>query len=305
MSFDIKTIEVQSTDNIHTLKGLLYIPVGEIKGIVHIIHGMCEYIGRYSHVFSALAEEGYLCCGYDNLGHGNTARDSEELGFIANNDGWKYLISDVAAFEDAIKKLYPGKPIYLFGHSMGSFIARMAAEGFRGNYEKLIICGTGGTNPATPFGLLATNIFSLIKGKKYRSDFIINLAFSGYNKRFTGESQNEWISTDKSVVAKYDKDPFCIYKFTVSAMHDLIKLNQLANRKGWYKALRKDLPILLIAGTEDPVGNYGKGVTEVYKKLKASGNENLTLKLYENCRHEIHNDSCRNQVFEDIIEFIK
>ena len=95
MTYEIKSIEVQSTDNIHTLKGLIYIPEGEIKGIFHLVHGMCEYIGRYAHIFAALAERGYVCCGYDNLGHGKTARDENELGFIAHRDGWKYLVRDV------------------------------------------------------------------------------------------------------------------------------------------------------------------------------------------------------------------
>ena len=161
MSYEIKSIEVQSTDNIHTLKGLIYIPEGEIKGIFHLVHGMCEYIGRYAHIFAALAERGYVCCGYDNLGHGKTARDENELGFIAHRDGWKYLVRDVKAFEDAVKKIYPDIPLCLMGHSMGSFIARIAAENYGDRIEKFIICGTGGPNTAATFGLLATEIMRL------------------------------------------------------------------------------------------------------------------------------------------------
>lgn len=303
MSYEIKSIEVQSTDNIHTLKGLIYIPEGEIKGIFHLVHGMCEYIGRYAHIFATLAERGYVCCGYDNLGHGKTARDENELGFIAHRDGWKYLVRDVKAFEDAVKKIYPDIPLCLMGHSMGSFIARIAAENYGDRIEKFIICGTGGPNPAAPFGLLATDIMRLLNGEKHKSKLVNKLAFGAYNKRFEGDSEFEWITTDREVINKYAADKYCNFKFTVSAMHDLVKLNQLANRPAWFKNIRKDLPILLISGSDDPVGAYGKGVTRVYNKLKAAGVKDVTLKLYNGCRHEIHNDSCKNQVINDISEF--
>lgn len=305
MSYEIKKIEVLSTDNIHTLKGLIYIPDGEIKGIFHIVHGMCEYIERYSHVFSALAEEGYVLCGYDNLGHGKTARDDGELGFIAHKDGWKYLVNDVKAFEDAIKKLYPDKPLYLMGHSMGSFISRIAAENYGDGIEKFIICGTGGPNRAAPFGLLATDIIRILFGEKHKSNFVNKLAFGAYNKRFEGASDFEWITNDRDIITKYEADKYCNFKFSVSAMHDLVKLNQLSNRPAWFKSIRKDMPILLISGNDDPVGNYGKGVTKVYERLKAAGVKDVTLKLYKECRHEIHNDNCKDEVIKDIIEFIK
>ncbi|MEE1239571.1 MAG: alpha/beta fold hydrolase [Acutalibacteraceae bacterium] len=304
MTYEIKSIEVQSTDNIHTLKGLIYIPDGEIRGIFHLVHGMCEYIGRYAHVFSALAKDGYVCCGYDNLGHGETARDENELGFIAHRDGWKYLVKDVKAFEDAVRKIYPDIPLYLMGHSMGSFIARIAAENYGDEIEKFIICGTGGPNHAAPFGLIATDIMRFLFGEKHRSNFVNSLAFGAYNKRFDGDSEFEWITTDREIITKYESDKYCNFKFTVSAMHDLIKLNALCNRKAWYNNIRKSLPVLLISGSDDPVGAYGKGVTKVYEKLKTAGVNDVTLRLYSGCRHEIHNDSCKETVISDILKFI-
>lgn len=304
MSYSIKEIKVPSSDNIHTLSGIMYIPDGEIKGIFHIVHGMCEYIERYARVMTAMAEEGFVCCGYDNLGHGKTVRDDSELGFIAHRDGWKYLVKDVKIFEDAVKKLYPEKPLILMGHSMGSFISRLAAEEYGDTLSKYIICGTGGPNPAAPFGLIVTDIIRLFRGEKYISKTVDKLAFGSYNKRFEGLSEYDWITADRTLVEKYAQDKYCTFKFTVSAMHDLIKLNSAANRRNWFKNLRKDLPILIISGSDDPVGNYGKGVKTVYERLKATGHEDLTLKLYDGCRHEIHNDKCRAEVIEDIKAFI-
>ncbi len=304
MSFEIKEITAKSSDNIHTLVGRIYIPDGDVKGILHIVHGMTEHIERYDSLMSYMAQNGFVAFGYDNLGHGKTAKDDSELGFIAHNNGWKYLVNDVSIFGKIVKNFYPEKPLYLFGHSMGSFIARLSAQNFGEMYEKLIICGTGGKNPLSLIGIQLAKILKKIKGEKYISDFIINMAFGSYNKRFEGNSTREWLTKDREIIEKYGNDKFCNYKFTVSAMQDLITLTDLCNKKQWYKEIRKDLPIFLISGSEDPVGNYGKGVKQVYSDLKKSGAD-VTLKLYENCRHEILNDTCRNEVLSDVLKFIK
>lgn len=304
MSYEIRYIEVRSTDNIHMLKGLLYIPNDEIKGIFHIVHGMCEYIGRYEHIFSAVANAGYVCCGYDNLGHGKTAADEGELGFISHRNGWKYLVNDVKAFEDAVKGMFPNKPMLLMGHSMGSFISRISAECRGDEIQKLIICGTGGPNYAAFLGLAATDILKVLFGERHRSNFVNRLAFGAYNKRFDAASDFEWITNDRDIIKKYEADKYCNFKFTVSAMHDLVKLSKAANRRAWFKGMNSELPILLISGSDDPVGAYGKGVKAVYRSLKKAGIKNVTLKLYDGCRHEIHNDICRNEVTDDILSFI-
>lgn len=303
MEYEIKELTVNSSDNIHSLYGKLYIPKGEIKGIFHVVHGMTEYIDRYSDFMIKLAKNGYLAFGYDNLGHGKTARDDSELGFIAHKDGWIHLVNDVFAFENAVKKLYPNLPLYLFGHSMGSFIVRLAAENKPEGIKKLIVCGTGGKNPLAPIGLVLAKTICRLKGEKYVSDFIINIAFGAYNKRFEGISKYDWLTKDRSIIDKYINDKYCTFKFTVSAMYDLVKLNQMSNRNDWFKNLDKNLPILLISGKDDPVGDYGKGVLWIYEKLK-SAEISADLELYDNCRHEILNDSCKEDVIKKILGFI-
>ncbi len=304
MSFEIKELKVQSSDNIHTLTGLLYIPEGEIKGLLHIVHGMTEHIERYDHLAAFAAENGFLAFGYDHLGHGKTAKDEAELGFIAHRDGWKYLVNDVGVFEKAVKRLYPNLPLYLFGHSMGSFIVRLAAESFGEELDKLIICGTGGKNSLTGVGLLLIKLIKFLKGEKHISDTVHKMAFGTYNKGLPDTTDYEWLTKDREVIEKYSKDKFCTFRFTVSAMEDLLRLTDHCNRKDWYKRIPKTLPIFLIAGDKDPVGSYGKGVTEVYQKLKRE-NINAQIKLYPDCRHEILNDSCKGEVLCDIISFIK
>lgn len=302
MNYEIKTVKVRSSDNIHTLKGKIFIPEGEIKGVFHLVHGMTEHIDRYDGFFDEFAKRGYVCCGYDNLGHGKTANNAEELGFIAHKNGYDYLMRDVKVFSDKIRKNYPNVPYILMGHSMGSFIVRGTAVNYVLDPDKLIICGTGGPNIASGAGLLLTDIFKLLFGEKHISNIIDKTAFGTYNKRFDGTSPYNWLTKDSEAIKKYSKDDYCTFKFTVSAMHDLVKLNRIANSRKFFRELDPKIPVLIVSGDCDPVGNYGKGVKKVYNKLKRG--RNVTLKLYKDGRHEIHNDTCKEEMIKDILEFI-
>lgn len=303
MPFDIQEISVPSTDGIHTLKGVAYVPQGEIKGVFHLVHGMREHMGRYAHFLPLFAENGFVCVGYDHLGHGNTASKGEH-GFISKNGGHKLLVDDVNRFAEAVKTAYPDVPYILMGHSMGSFIVRLAAAKYRGLADKLIICGTAGSNPAAAVGIMLARLISAVKGAHAYSPFIENLAFGSYNKYFKEDSPHAWLTKDQNVMKMYADDEFCRYHFTVSALADLITLTYSCNLNTWYIDMPKGLPVLLISGSEDPVGKYGRGVREVYDKLTRNGQRNVTLHIYENCRHEIHNDTCAEQSANDILEFI-
>lgn len=304
MTFTKQEIKIKSSDNIHELNGIIYIPEGDIKGIFHLVHGMTEYIARYDHIFSFLAQNGYVCCGYDNLGHGHTANDGE-LGFIAHKDGWRYLVKDVNVFGTAIRERFKDKKYFLMGHSMGSFIVRMAAKDYGNSIDKLIICGTGGPNPLSLLGISIIDIIKFFKGEKAYSNFVYALTFGSYNKRFENKTNYDWLTKNEENIKKYIADKYCNFRFTLSALRDLVMLNYMSNKKEWFKSIRKDLPILLVSGDMDPVGNYGKGVKAVFEGLKSYGKQNVTLKLYENCRHEIHNDTCHEEMFSDILSFIK
>lgn len=303
MKYDVIKKSVLSSDGKNTLAGTAYIPQGEIRGIFHLVHGMIEYIDRYEPLFNTLAGAGYLCVGYDNLGHGYTAKEGD-LGFIASKDGWKHLVDDVKVFADSVKSDYPDLPYYLMGHSMGSFITRIAVSKYPDLADKYICCGTGDRNPFASIGLIICDIIKTFCGERKISPFLENMAFGTYNKRFDGNTKYEWLTKDREVIQKYSSDKFCTFHFTVSAMHVLVKLNKVSNSKKCFLNTRNDLPILLVSGDMDPVGDYGKGVRQVYRNFKSAGNENITMFLYENCRHEIHNDSCRDQMTDDILKFI-
>ncbi len=300
--------DVPSSDKIHTLAGIVYLPTDQPKGFFHIVHGMTEHIGRYDKIMSDMADMGYICFGCDNLGHGFTARNKGELGYIAKRNGYDYLSRDVKCFSDAvIEKYTPSEkklPYYLMGHSMGSFITRYAVQ----NYvkpDKYIIMGTGGKNPAASAGLAVISIIKLFCGDKHISPLIDKLAFGSYNDKFGGGSDGDpspWLTNDIEHRKKYYADDFCTFKFTVSAMGDLIRLNKITNSKSWYKNFPK-VPALLLSGENDPVGDYGKGVKQVCEKLQNAGIDAKCI-LYPNARHEILNDSTYTQTRDDILAFL-
>ncbi len=305
MTYSKHERQILSSDGIHTLKGVVYIPNGDIKGIFHLVHGMTEYIERYDGIFSFLAQSGYVCAGYDNLGHGKTAQNDGELGYIADKDGWRYLVDDVMLFGDALRREFDGKDYFLMGHSMGSFIVRLAALKNSSCIKKLIVCGTGGPMAVAHIGLGIIKVIRALRGGHHVSAFAESIAFGSYNRRFNGPTKYEWLTNDRDIIDKYVKDKYCTFRFTVSAMHDLVTMCIKCNSTAWFKNLDKKLPILLIAGDTDPVGNYGKGVKCVYDRLEAAGHSGVKLKLYKDCRHEILNDNCRAETAEDILEFIR
>ncbi|MBE6547850.1 MAG: alpha/beta hydrolase [Ruminococcaceae bacterium] len=308
MTVDVREYKVRSSDGVHDLAGVIYMPQGDVRGYFHVVHGMTEYMGRYDRFMREMAEHGYICFGYDHLGHGHTASNDSELGYIAKKDGWDALCRDVKVFSDAVMTEFPHEsaPYILMGHSMGSFIVRLAT----GKYvfpDKLIVMGTAGPNPAANAGLALIGITKIFKGDKHVSKLINGIAFGSYNKRFEDELQlapAAWLTTDASVRQKYAKDKFCTFGFTVSGMGDLIRLIKKCNLKKCYSLMPKTMPILLVAGEDDPVGNYGKGVLSVHKKMLSHGLDAKCI-LYKGARHEILNDFSYEDTKRDIVEFCR
>ncbi len=305
-----RIFKVPSTDASHTLHGVIYLPREAPRGYFHIVHGMTEHIGRYDRLMTDLAEAGYIAFGYDHLGHGYTARDKSELGFIAAKGGDTLLPRDVKAYSDAVfaeyEPIYGKLPYYLMGHSMGSFVTRLAVERHV-RPDRYIIMGTGGKNPAAGPGLCLIALIKAFKGPRHISPLIDKLAFGSYNKKFGGGNEADpspWLTTDNTVRKQYWEDDFCSFKFTVSAMGDLIRMMKDCNRAAWFKRLPKDLPILLVSGADDPVGDYGKGVKQVHTSLETQG-MNATCILYEGARHEILNDRTYETVKNDMLHFIE
>lgn len=303
MEISVVEKRVPSSDGKHYLYGKLYIPSGEIKGYVQVVHGMTEHVGRYEETLEEFAKRGYLAFAFDNLGHGHTATDKLELGFIARKNGWKMLLKDVKLFYDAVKIEFGEKPYCLIGHSMGSFIVRNAVSETVAP-DKVVIMGTAGKNKLAGLGIMVAKTIKLFKGERHVSKFMDKMVFGSNNKKFAHEnSKRSWITSDPSVRAKYDNDELCNYRFGLSALIDLITLSKIANSNKKYKNYG-NTPTFIVSGKDDPVGKFGAGALEVYDKFKKYGTP-AKVKLY-NARHEVFSEPIvKRQLIDDIIEFIE
>ncbi len=310
---EILDFPVPSSDGIHTLAGHVYLPDGypEIRprGVFHAVHGMTEHIGRYDAFLQVVCRNGWIACGYDNLGHGHTVQDPSELGYIAHTDGYDLLARDVGRFSDAVRERYQATelPYALMGHSMGSFIVRYAtAEGYV-HPDRLIIMGTGGPNPIAGVGLAVIGLVKCCKGERHISPLVDKLAFGGYNNRFPPVNERvdayRWLNTQTEPLEAYCADPLCAYKFTVSGMSDLVRLTVRTNKGKWFRSLPREMPVLLVSGQNDPVGNYGRGVESVRDRLAKAG-VSVDCRLYPDARHEILFDTCAPEAIGDICAFL-
>lgn len=296
-----------SKDGKTQIHAIEWIPEGEIKAVLQICHGMVEYIGRYDEFAGFLAEKGYYVVGHDHLGHGKSVINSEKLGFFHETDGNAHVIGDIHQLRIKTEQKYAGIPYFMLGHSMGSFLLRQYLGMYGNGLAGAVIMGTG-HQPGIVLeaGKILCRIFAACKGWDYRSRLINNMAFGGFNKRFESETDgSNWLSRNAENAKAYAKDPLCNFIFTVNAYYHMFCGIQAVNRQEKSGKIPKQLPLFLVAGQDDPVGNFGKSVENLSKKYKACGIKDVKLKLYQDDRHEILNEVDRETVYRDIYEWLE
>lgn len=274
----------------------------ETKGVFQIAHGVSEHILRYDEFAQFLAKNGYIVCGNDHIGHGRSVESPEDLGFTAEEDGDKIMIEDMHTLYSIMHKRYPTLPYYLFGHSMGSFCARVYATSFWHELSGLILCGTGempsaavvleepiklackrfGVHAAVPDGLMS-KVQGLLSGDLNAS--------------------NDWLSRSRENIENYINDPLCGNKYTLALIRDLMSIANSASTDEWAYLISPTLPILLVSGAKDPIGFNGKGVINVCDNLEDAGHQPQVI-LYPGDKHEILFEDDREKIFADILNWL-
>lgn len=277
------------------------------RAVVQISHGMQEHMLRYTEFARILNQQGIIVCGNDHLGHGNTSTSCKTDGFFADKNGAKCVVKDLHYMTQIVRQSYPNLPVFLFGHSMGSFFARLYAGVYPNDIDGLILCGTSGKVKGTDFAIALLQFMKLFKGKKAHSRLADYLMTNSYFKYIPDPVYKmEWITSEPKALSKYLKDERCKIKFTVGAYYDMISTLKKVNKPNFVKRYNQNTPILLTAGSHDPVGQYGKGVCSVYSLLEKQNIQNIDLRLYSQARHEPFNESEPNktQFYNDLIAWL-
>jgi len=289
-----------------------WLPEGQPVAVLQIVHGMVEYIERYDEFATFLASKGFLVVGHDHIGHGHSVKSDDELGVMTGKHPSDIMVEDIFTHYTMTKNANPSIPYFILGHSMGSYMLRkflaVKAKDISG-ITGAVIMGTGQETAATCSGGLATiAVLSLFKGKNHRSELIRNMTYSAPYKQYDcygNDYAKSWLSKNLENVEKYYHDKYCTYTFTLNAYKGLVEATKFACSKACPEMMRKDLPLLVVSGEDDPVGNLGAGTTAAAEALRAAGISDVTLKLYKGDRHEILNELDRQQVFEDLYNWFE
>jgi len=273
------------------------------KGAVQIVHGMAEHGERYETFAQVLNDAGYDVWAMDLAGHGKSSTE-EQLGYFGRK-GRKGVLNDIQRLFELMRETYSAQlPTFLFGHSMGSFFARAYCKHHHKELTGAIFCGTSGPNPGAAAGKIVAKLIAALRGDTYRSPLLDTIAFGPYNKRFGGRTKFDWLNSDPNEVDKYLEDPRCGFVFTVQGLLELFSALQAVSEKRWFVSMPYQFPVLLIAGGDDPVGDYGKGVELVTKRLREAGANRVQCRIFEGMRHEILLEPERKQVHNAVLTWL-
>ncbi|MBM7683713.1 alpha-beta hydrolase superfamily lysophospholipase [Pullulanibacillus pueri] len=267
---------------------------------------MAEHAGRYQMFAEALCAQGFALYANDHRGHGRTARSPEERVHLDDENGWEKTVEDMKRLSDYIQLHHHEVPLFLFGHSMGSFLVRRFIQKYCEGLAGVILSGTG-ADPglASTIGIKIAERARRKYGSRARSEKLNQLIIGRYNKSFKQKrTASDWLSRDQEEVERYINDPYCGQTPTIGFFIDLMTGLKALDKKANLKQVPMDLPVLFISGAQDPVGGAKKGVIKTYHHFKKAGLQKLELKFYEGARHELLNETNREEVTRDIIQWL-
>lgn len=288
-----------------------WLPENEVKACVVLSHGMTEHAARYASLAEFLTGNGYGFFAEDHRGHGETAELAEKegtgkMGYLADRDGFYRVVSDIHEEILEVRKRYPGKKVFLLGHSFGSFVSQGVIENYSPDLDGCILCGTAGKRALTvTFARITGALVKLFTGRRHYSPFMSFLAFGSYNRRIKNRRTDvDWLTRDNEVVDRYVKDRWCGFVPTTGFFCDIFYGLSSIHKSASIKKISRDLPVLFIYGKEDPVGSYSKTVVSLFETYRKNGMKNVQLKLYDGARHELFNEINRKDVMNDCLSWL-
>ena len=302
---DKNSCYLQMSDG-HQVFVTTYIPTKQTSGHVHILHGMAEHSARYDHFAKFLCDAGYSVSMHDHRGHGATAEQNGQFGFFAEKDGFERVVRDVFEVIESLRQQLDIKSLTLFGHSMGSFITRRFIQQYSYLLDHVILSGTGTVKPLHLAGNVLAKQLVKAKGATVESPLLDKLSFGNFNNKIqNAKTSFDWLSTDEEQVQKYIQDEKCGFIATTQFFADLTDGLLMLNKVSENSRIRPSLPILLVSGSEDPVGDAGKGVVQVGQQLQEAGLEKVKVYLFEGMRHEILNERNKKYSYKIIVRWLK
>lgn len=288
------------------IHGMRWLPEGEVRAVMQLVHGMSEYIERYGEFARYLAGQGILVVGHDHLGHGDSAETEADYGYFAKEHGDRILVQDIHKLVCMTKKEYDGIPYILFGHSMGSFLVRKYLCCHGNELSGAVICGTGYQPEALlRAALVLCRAEAAFLGWKSRSRLMHWISFGSYNAKFRpNRTESDWLCCREEIVDAYTADKKCGFTFTLNGYYNLFLTMYKIIRKEYLEQMPKELPVLFAAGGQDPVGECGAGVQKVIQLFEKTGMKHVEAKLYPGDRHEILNEEDRYTVYADIVDWM-
>lgn len=284
----------------------IYRPENQAKAVVQIVHGMMDHRRRYDYFAKALCEAGFGVITYDQRGHGETAASPEELGYFAGERGWKLLISDCLSINELAQKEFPGVPVILFGHSMGSLVSRSFIKRYDSKVQGVVLCGAPCYNKMARMGEKLAGVLSRIRGPKGRSKMLKEIVLGQFNRKVpNAKTDCDWVSRNEENVERYLADPLCQFNFTNRAYEDLMFGMQDMHDTMRWNLQNPTLPILFIVGSDDPCTGGEKGLKDSVKTLREAGYEYIDQHVYAGLRHELLNEKERDQIIADVISWIE
>ncbi len=281
-------------------------PDGVPKAVVQISHGIAEHIERYDDFMHFLAENGYVAVGNDHLGHGKSAPRLEDRGIFCEENGWDCVVRDMKRLRDLVREDYHDVPYIFFGHSMGSFLTRTWLIRYPDLYDAAILSGTGQQSPMLiNGGYAAAELLTKLKGPRASGKALNDMAFGSYCKRIENpRTPFDWLSRDEETVDRYIADPLCGFVCKCSLYRDMMGGLKFLTKQRNIDRMNKEAPVYFMSGAEDPVGDYGTGVEKAYKAFCDAGLRDVMIRLYPGGRHEMLNEINRDEVMNDILEWL-